>query len=191
MNEWQNLRQLKYLLRIQQWETSGEVVFGAAVRVNAGPNEAPQGVLRYPMALLRPLPATSDTEEPDMIEQDTAMRLLVRVGGDEMGEHAIMGGPRSSGSTSSKGRGLLEVEEEALNAIKKISEIDGIGILNFLRSIADSTQDEEEGYVNFRDYIFTTKVTATRYYHPCTNFTAVDATGGGRYPCMAGSSGQV
>lgn len=178
MNTWQTLKQLRYLLRARNWTGSSTDVFGS-VHVSVGPTEDAFRNLQYPLALIRPLAATVDPEhdeESDLIVQQVAVRLAVAVP-DGIGEAALLGANRTAGSTSSKGRGLLEVEEELFAAIEFLDQLSGISNQCRARSAVDAQVTEAE-YVVFRDYVFDLYVTADRYYHPATQFAGSDAGGG-------------
>jgi len=75
-----------------------------------------------------------------------------------------VGGQRT-GTTSSVGRGLLEIEEELFNAIERVDTDLGVVIVTVAKS-AVAVAFVSEQYVLVRDYLFRARLTADRYYHP-------------------------
>lgn len=177
MNTWQVIRQLKYLLLQRQWEGAGSDVFqNNSVVVTVAPDDQALAVLIPPIALIRPLGAQSDPihdEEPDLIMQSVGVRLSVTVPGDALGEYALLGGGRQ-GQTDSRGRGLLEVEEELYGAIESLNTINGVVIYSRSKSEAEAELDEENRYSCIRSYLFDVLTTADRFYHAVLGFVATD-----------------
>ncbi len=177
MNVWQIVRQLKYLLLQRQWEGSGSDVFqDNSVVITVAPDEQALAVLIPPIALIRPLGAQSDPmhdEEPDLILQSMAVRLSVTVPGDPLGQSALIGGGRQS-QTDSRGRGLLEVEEELYASIGSLNTINGVVIYSRAKSEAEAELDEDNRYSCIRSYLFDALATADRFYHPVMGFVATD-----------------
>lgn len=148
--------------------------------ITVAPSENAAGILVVPMALLRPDGATSDSghdEEPDLVEQIVGLRLAVAIPGDAIGENALIGANRV-GQTDSRGRGLLEIEEEVFAAIERLNDIDGVRIQSRAKSAATAVLHERIGYIGMRDYSFEAICTADRFYHPGSKLTAT-ALGGG------------
>lgn len=168
MNTWQVTRQLQYLLRARVWEDSATKVFDEnSVLITAAPREAALEQLIKPACLIRPMGATCDDEEPDLIQQEIAVTLAVVHAGDNYGEAPVVGGQRTS-QTSSVGRGLLEIEEELFTAVEFLNTDDGV-VIQHRASSAVEPQFVAGQYMLFRDYIFRAWVTADRYYHPVEN----------------------
>lgn len=182
MNVWQIVRQLKYLLLQRQWEGSGSDVFqDNSVVITVAPDEQALAVLIPPIALIRPLGAQSDPmhdEEPDLILQSMAVRLSVTVPGDALGQSALIGGGRQS-QTDSRGRGLLEIEEELYASIGSLNTINGVVIYSRAKSEAEAELDEDNRYSCIRSYLFDALATADRFYHPVMGFVAADAAASG------------
>ena len=168
MNSWQVSRQVQYLLRQANWASGGNTVFHTgSVIVTAAPQESALEQLIMPAALIRPLGATSDDEEPDLIQQEFAVTLAVSHAGDAFGEYPMVGGQRTA-QTDSTGRGLLEVEEELFNAIEFLNTDDGV-VIQHRASSAATPQYVGGQYLLFRDYLFRSWLTADRFYHPVEN----------------------
>ena len=178
MNVWQVIRQLKYLLLQRKWDGSGSDVFqDNSIVITVAPDEQALANLISPTAIIRPMGAQSDPihdEEPDLIMQSVGVRLSTTVPGDALGEYALIGGGRQS-STDSRGRGLLEVEEELFASLAELGTIDGVVIYNRAKSAADAELDSENRYSAFRTYMFEVLTTETRYYHPVLGFIATDS----------------
>jgi len=177
MNVWQVIRQLKYLLIQRQWDGTGADVFqDNSVVITVAPDEQALATLISPTAIIRPMGAQSDPihdEEPDLILQSIGVRLSTTVPGDALGEYALIGGGRQS-ATDSRGRGLLEVEEELFAALAELGTIDGVVIYNKAKSAADAELDDNNRYSAFRTYMFEVLTTETRFYHPVLGFVATD-----------------
>tara|TARA_R100000963_G_C4642949_1_gene106664 strand:- start:415 stop:1239 length:825 start_codon:yes stop_codon:yes gene_type:complete len=182
VNVWQIVRQLKYLLLQRKWEGSGSDVFqDNSVVITVAPDEQALAVLIPPIALIRPLGAQSDPmhdEEPDLILQSIAVRLSVTVPGDPLGQSALIGGGRQS-QTDSRGRGLLEVEEELYASIGSLNTINGVVIYSRAKSEAEAELDEDNRYSCIRSYLFEALATSDRFYHPVMSFAAADAVASG------------
>lgn len=181
MNLWQVLRQMRYLLRRRTWEGTGDVVFhSSSVRCSMKVTPVALRNLIMPVCMMGPLDENSDPvadEEPDLLKSAVGMHLITAILQDPFGEASLMGGSRASGSTSSKGRGILEIEEEVFAAIKSLNDIDGVVIQSRGKSAAAAVLDDELGYVVTRDYLWEVETTTTRYYHPARKFAATGGVG--------------
>jgi hypothetical protein len=178
VNTWQVLRQAKSILEAAVWPgASGGVVFGA-VKVTPGALADRIAQLRMPLVQIKPTSSTTDPEEPGLITQNLDCQLAIRMAADAWGEAALLGGPRGAQQTGSSGRGLLEVEEELLRALKSLQEVNGVRLKLLSKSAVAATLDPAQQYVAFRDYSFEIWTTAERSYEEPTRFTGVDATGG-------------
>lgn len=179
MNTFQVVQQIKYLLVNRLWEGTGEKVFGS-VFISVRPNEDVYEHSMFPVAIIRPMGATIDPEheeEHEYLAQEIDVIVAQAVAGDGYGEAPIIGANRSS-TTSSGGRGLLEIEEEVFDSITLANGIDGIEILLRQKSAIDAAIDDEIGYVVFRGYRFEALTTSNRFYHPPTRLSATAAGGG-------------
>lgn len=183
MNTWQVCKQLKFLLLARKWENNpaGEFVFNQqGVVVTVGPTDHAFQSMIPPFALLKPGSALSDPsydEAPDLIQQALAILIGVVIPGDPYGESALMGSNRQ-GQTDSRGRGLLELEEEVYAAIELLNQIEGVEIQSRAKSEAGAEMIDETRYSAFRELDFEIITSTTRSYPPVRNFTATDATGG-------------
>lgn len=183
MNEWQVLKELQNKLRLREWENdaSNEIVFASVIITPGIPPEALIDISQ-PAALLNVGAGRYDPENqelPDLIEQDFDITWTQVVPNDATGEAALVGGHRTAGQGSSKGRGLLEIHEEGTAAIGKILSDVGLKHQNIFKSGVAAEYFEKFGYVVWRRVSFSALVSRDRFYHPVTKFTAVDAAGAG------------
>jgi hypothetical protein len=178
MNTWQVLRQLKDTLTSAAW-TDGvaDVVFGSVIVAAAIPEKG-FGRLRFPLAHIIPDSAEADEEEPELVLQDFVLRIVQRVENDAYGETAILGGARSNGQGSSDGRGILEIEEEALKSIGAVSRLGGIQIRERWRSAVAASEVERLGNVVLREIGFRSWNSTLRSY-PAPSRLAGAVPGGG------------
>jgi len=168
VNAWQSIRQTQYLTRKRKWTGSANVVFASAsVVIAAGSTEELAEKLRMPAAIFRPGGLTVDPDFPDYVDQELIVRLVVTQAGDATGEFAIVGGHRTS-QTRSQGRGILEIEEELFAAIELLGTDSGIVVLHKASS-AMNLEYVAGQYLIFRDYVFSLRTTADRFYHPVIN----------------------
>lgn len=152
MNTWQFLGVVKAKLLAATWATSPmEPVFGT-VKVTAGPQASGVERARFPMLIIAPGDSSADANEPKLLDQNVDFRLVTKVAGDAWGEAALMGGPESVVGGSSKGKGLLQVEEALLLVIQDLQQKDGVRIRMLSQSAVQPVEIEELGYVVLRDY---------------------------------------
>lgn len=181
MNIYQITQQLKYLIQQRTWDdgtaTGSNSVFNDnSIVVTVGPSETAFASMIPPICLIRPGIATSDPvadEEPDLLMQSFNILLGVVVPGDAVGESALIGANRQA-NDSSKGRGLLEVEEQLLQSVSLLNSVNGIEMYNRTKSEASATLDDSNRYTVFREYGFEALCAVSRYYPPCTRVTSAD-----------------
>ena len=178
MNTWQLCKQLKDLLQAREWEgDSGNIVFASSsVFSTAGPiDDDALGNRRTPFAMIYVLGSQVDptmNELPGLLRQEIGVRLAVSVPGDAVGENPLMGANPTGTNpyTSSKGRGLLEVQEELLATIEYLGNSNGINIQSRASSAVASSVQQDNEYVCARDYTFEALVTSSRSYPPARGF---------------------
>ena len=88
----------------------------------------------------------------------------------------MLGANRPDVETSSRGRGLLEVEEMLLDVVNDLDTTDGIEIDYHASGAADFTAVDST-YIATRDYNFEAILTADKFYHPPTNLAGSEAAG--------------
>jgi len=130
-------QQLKYLLETVVWPSgAGDVVFGAnGVRVYAGEPTEEQIPPAFPFALVGIGSGLPDEDDPTLITQTFTVMSCVMVGGDPMGEHAVIGGPAANLGKSA-GRGSAEVAERVRSALQDLTGADGAKIQTHATSMS-------------------------------------------------------
>lgn len=178
MNIWQVTRQLEYLIRSRYWE--GDNTNEKVIRPvpTAGLTREALKDVKLPFVLITPLGGPADGEDPDLWDETIRFVIVAGVEGDDHGKMSLLGGVRSAGQGSSKGRGLLELQEEVMAAVRLLSTGTGLVVQGRNLQAGEAAQDEEYGYITSRQLLYSVKCTAFRYYHPCDLFAAEDATGG-------------
>lgn len=124
MNPWQMAQQLRHELATVTWPDSTDVVFGEhSVLVYAGALAEDQHPPAFPFALITIGAGTADPDDPDLIEQTFGVLIATEVAGDPMGEHAIIGGARATGSRANAG--IAEIAERVRYAIERLTFFSG------------------------------------------------------------------
>ena len=126
MNARQMAGQIKHLLQAATWpESGGTKVFGdRMVFVMAGQptdDDLPGG---FPFALVNIGPGTADDDDPNLLEVVFDVLTVADATGGVMGEHALVGGPKKTMGTSAN-RGVLELNDRVLDALKDLRGVDG------------------------------------------------------------------
>jgi len=172
VNTWQVARQIKYLLQERDWTGSATTVFApGSVLITTMPTaDALKSGIVMPGAFVRPLGNAVDPEGqelPDLIEQEISIALIASIVNDTFGEAMLIGGQRT-GQTDSRGRGLLELEEEMFAAVELLNTDDGVVIQHIASSAPQPTLVGSDMAI-VREYGFRVDLTADRFYHPVSN----------------------
>lgn len=179
MNAWQVCRQLRYLLRAATWPDGvAGPVFSDRVHVTALLPDAKLAQIGFPLAYVAPGAAVTDEQDARLERAALALVLVVRGTGDNVGEAALLGSSRGNGQGSSLGRGLLEVEEAALSAVRALNAGSGVNLRVTSRSAARARDVDGVGYVAQRELALEAVLTFDRTYAPPTRLVAT-APGGG------------
>lgn len=166
MNTWQLLGVVKSKLEAAVWnEAPNDSVFGT-VKVTAGAQQSGIERARFPLLVIQPMDSSADAQEPKLLDQNLHFRLVTKVAGDAWGEAALMGGPESVPDGNSKGKGLLQVEEQMLLVIQDLQEKDGIRIRQISQSAIQATEVESLGFVILREYRMQAKTSTERSVVP-------------------------
>lgn len=166
MNTWQAAQQLAYILRTLKWSDSPQNPVFGDVRVTQGPADDASGALRLPCAFVRVLDSMTDPDAPKLKTQKFEVVVVVGSVGDRVGEFALLGGQRTS-TGKSAGRGLLELEEEMLDAINLINTSTNLFAIRAIStSAAEAALVEGHGYCVSRAYQFEAKLTTSRSFRP-------------------------
>lgn len=188
MNEWQAMRQIEYLLRQRKWPGGATPVFApGSVLSTVAPEEGAIRTMISPIVLLKPMEGQVDPDKKtqlDLEQQGVELMLVTVNPGDVIGHKALLGGNRPSpgatfGQTSSKGRGLLEVQTELKAAVRELNNVNGVRAQYSSQSHIGATIEPKSLYIAWRTYRFTLWCMDDLFYHPCRNFAAT-ALGGGQ-----------
>ena len=179
MNDWQQIRQLRYLIEKAVWPgANGKPVVSRCLMTagwDAG-DEAVEEILAEldpPYAVLNVGASTSDPQEPRLSVQTYEMTLVVAVEGDKLGQFALVGGGRQQGQEGSDGRGLLEVQEPVLEACSRLTGADGMNVICAGESAVLAGWVQNLGHVNQRGFRLQAVKSQRRYYHPPQNLRKV------------------
>lgn len=176
------MNEVKQRLQDAVWTGSSTPVFNDdSVRILGGDElEAFGEGLIAPAALIRIGALTSDPlhgEEPDLVQLAFDVILVTQVPGDRMGEHPIMGANRQ-GLTDSRGRGILELEEELFATLERLGDALGVRVQSIATGAQQQGVDESDNVIAMREYSFEAQLTADRYYHAPRGVSAADLAGG-------------
>lgn len=152
------------------------MVFGS-VHVTNGLPEEEYGLLKMPACLISIGDSESQGEDPDYVIQNFMLHFMGQVAGDMRGENPLLGANRVSGNTSSRGRGVLELEEEVSRALRQVQDTSGVRIQARRRSTPEVGQFSDFGYVALRSMMIQVRCTDARYYHPPRRVAASNAGG--------------
>ena len=152
------LASLKARLIAATWPGGSNVVFPTGcVAVTANADIATQQAIktmRTPFALLQPLESTSDPEyddNPNYVQLNILVRILVMVPGDAVGENPLLGANKTGGATKSEGKGLFEVEQEVHDAIGAVNGAESIILQCRQRGAVSSAYLDNQTWVAWRD----------------------------------------
>ncbi len=184
MDERQGHRQIKYKLLLRRWAANAlnGLVFGSGKIVPGRINKLAFESFQLPAFILVSLPGRSDPDfrdEPGLFRQDIGIRIYSHNESDQFGESAIIGGVLTGGSTTSEGRGLLEIQREFYAVVKDMNDVDGIRIRVKANSQADMQAEGSTTRIVFRDYVLTMEVDLEEFFHTCSNLVATDQANGG------------
>jgi len=131
VNARQFAQQIKHKLEAVTWPAgSQDVVFGTQNRVvvYAGTPTEEQIPPGFPWALVGIGPAQFDADDPGLATQELTVTVGASVAGDPMGAQAITGGPILDQGKSA-GRGVGDLVERALSAVRSLLGSDGAKVI--------------------------------------------------------------
>ncbi len=177
MNLWQVARQVRYQIKNRDWTGTSTPIFpvGSVVVSNLPITRLISQGVRVPFSALRIMSGQVDPEygqSTDILRRDLAVTVAVGVHGDHKGEDPLIGAHRTA--DTSKGRGLLEVEEEVLDEIGLMNALEGVSIQFLANTIPEPQVADNDPSIMFCDYVHQAWVTRQRAYHECSGFTATD-----------------
>lgn len=165
MNSWQMAQQIKAELQAITWPGGGqEVVFGQnGVIVHAGTLSEDEHPRAFPFALVSIGAGAPDPDAPDLIEQQFDIVTAVRVRGDHMGEHAVIGGARPDIGSSS-GAGSSEVAERVRAALQGLTRYDGAAMIVSGTGVAQTQVMQDKAHVAYEGYTVTAQCTSQPFH---------------------------
>jgi len=165
----QIVNRLRNVLRTLRWGDTGDVIFpDTSVVVSAAMTDDEFGRLILPAAVIRPVGGSRDPrhgQEARLWAQGIEVVIMQSLAGDQRGEFALVGRGRGSSATSAVGRGLLEIEEEVLDAVALLNEIDGVNLQLVAASDPAAIYDDV-GPLLTKAYRFDAMTTLTKAYLP-------------------------
>lgn len=167
-------QRLKNVLRSLRWGGTGEPVFPyESVIISVGMEEENFGRIILPAAIIRPVGGSRDPrhgQEARLWGQGFELVIMLSMAGDPEGEIALMGRGRGSSATSAAGRGLLEIEEEVLDAVALLNELDHMNV-QLVASSDPAPAQNDVGPLVWKGYRFDATTSLTRSY-PAPRFVA-------------------
>jgi len=127
VNPIQTAQQIKHLLEQVAWPGgSGDLVLGGrgSVAVFAGMPTEEQIPPGFPWAMVGIDSGEFDPDDPDFITQRFQIIAAAEVGGDRLGENALIGGAAGDIGRSAN-RGVGEIAERIRDAVAKLTGADG------------------------------------------------------------------
>lgn len=183
MNGWQLVRQIRYLLRQRKWEgsPSAQNVFASnSVRITPIDIEdmITVGTPNSPCCKINLGRRTSDQQAKGYIAQEVSITLAVQLEGDEMAENAVIGGNRTGGKTSSRGRGLSEIESELFAVLEDVTAMNGMQVQGYGTGSVETARLESQSAFVYCEYTFLFYCTTQLSWLGPTSLVAVASTGG-------------
>ena len=122
---------LRTKLEGMKWGTSGNTIF-RQVYVTSNPTSSFLNYIRPAAAIIRDVRRTVDIQNPEFSDCVVELELISTVHSN-LGEEGSLG-RRGSGTTSSAGAGIIEIEDEVRKKIGYMTEDDGFSV----RSIVET-----------------------------------------------------
>lgn len=167
MNARQMAQQIRHVLAAAVWPRSpGALVFGDRLAfVLAGLPEDDELPGAFPFVLVNVGGGTADPDEPDLIEQTFDVLTVADVSGGRMGEQALLGGAKSANGTSAN-RGVLELNDRVLAALKDLRGVDGAALQLSATAAGSAVRLGKGRHMAIGESTFTGWVTAAPSYTP-------------------------
>lgn len=125
----QTILQIRKIIQDATWPGGPtDAIVGKTAYITSGVEEDSQLPARLPFVLLNVSDGVADSDDPGLIQQEFVMVLVTAVGGHDLNEHSLVGGPGRAPGVGS-GRGLLEIEEALLPEVQSLTGADGTPIL--------------------------------------------------------------
>lgn len=183
MNSWQLTRQIRYLLRQRKWagEPTNEKVFhDNSVRITPIDIEEMLGIgtPNSPVCKINTGRRTSDEQAKGYVAVEVMITLAVQVEGDELAENATVGANRVGGKTSSRGRGLAEVESELFAVLDDTTAMQGMQIQGYSAGSVSVARISTASSFVYCEHTFVFYCTSAPTWLGPTSLVGSGATGG-------------
>ena len=180
MTPYQVSQQFKHMIGTRRWgaNPAADLVFGRAIATAGTEDELTQRV-RFPMAWISEDGTEFDSTEREQGRlQRVTWTITVFVGheGTGTGRALLVGGHRSGGLTSSKGRGLQEVREELIEVLASGGKEHGLSLKFFPASMAKPRQLDKKNIL-VQEFRISTACSNQRTYPTVARFAGT--AGGG------------
>lgn len=163
MDTRQVVERVANLLRSRKWGGSGSPVFhpNSVIVGTTTVVRAVEARATLPVVIVSPGAARADPEAqelPDIYTEDIFVEIGVEQGGDRFGTAALLGANRES-ATSSKGRGLLDIQRELFAAIRALGHRDGVTVKFEAASGGIPQGNQKVGMYVSRQFVFSARLT--------------------------------
>ncbi len=164
MNQWQAVHQLQWLLARAVWPSgTGDPLF-RRVLVISGPDDPGLSDVSTPFACIHPGPVTADEEEPGLVEASFSVVTIQSGEGQNRSQAATLGSNRGGGVGSSKGRGVMELEEEVIQTVGRLTGVNGARAAVAFTSGPSSAEVGSAKWVVAKEISVKVWCTAARHY---------------------------
>lgn len=158
MTEKELLVALKARLQALTWDGSNVIFHTNSVVVTASPNEDALAKLIMPILLIHPGTKVADREQPNLYQEEIEMAIITSIPGDALGQNAIMGANRTA--DTSKGAGIVDIEEAVLGDIAFLNAREGIVIKHTFSGASSIGKLGESSWITFRKLRFEAKISS-------------------------------
>lgn len=179
MNDWQLLRQIAYLIRAATWPGGSEKLFQVnSVIITAGITEDVGPQLSLPCCLLAPPDPQVDPdfgEEPGLLFQPIAVKVMVSVPAGSKGTAALMGANRAAAAAA--GKGVLELAVPLMAVIRRMNDAVGVKLQAVHKSGVAVQIHPTLGYVAWQEHQLDCVATDAMTFPAPTRFVATGGAG--------------
>ncbi len=182
MDVWQQARQIQFRLRGRKWldAPANDPIFGT-VLVSPGQQEELTDRVGFPFLWINDAGAEFDPQDREQLRLfDQSWELMIfhsNMGDGGSGQGLLLGANRTGGKTSSKGRGLMEVNRELLDTLASLGPADGMSLRMMAKSKVRPLRIKKHGYLIQQAFAFNTRASNQLTYPAPTRFTAVGGVG--------------
>lgn len=159
MNEVALLTLLKAKIQSLTWDGTNPLFHTNSVVITVAPDKDALSKFIMPVCLIHPGTKVADREQPSLYLEEIEMVIMVSIPGDAMGSNALMGANRVT--DTSKGAGLLTIEQAVLDAISFMNAREGLVIKHVFSGATSPAQLNETTWINFRKLRFEAKINSS------------------------------